>query len=158
MALALPLGQSIISYAIDKLFGRIDNNPNPRSRTKRKTRKPFARGSRDTTMSEEEDEEEISQASGGRSGYQSWVGGDMNGPVKKKDNQRETTFGGWDELDLRGGKSGDGATKRPPRKRGGLPREMKGKLTKKGRNNSTPLLIRLLIAVFPFLGSWTRIL
>ncbi|KAI3921272.1 hypothetical protein MKX01_001409 [Papaver californicum] len=155
MALALPLGQSILSYAIDKLFGRINNNPKPRSKAKRK---PFTRRSRDATMSDEEDETEMSQTSGGRSGYQSWVGADMNGPVKQNDNQRETTFGGWDELDLRGRKSGDGATKRSPRNRGGLPREMKGKLTKKGRNKGTPLLIRLLIAVFPFLGSWTRIL
>ncbi|RZC56607.1 hypothetical protein C5167_015463 [Papaver somniferum] len=150
MPLALPLGQSILSYAIDKLFGRINKNRKPRSGTKTK---PFARGSRDTMMSEEEDETEMSQTSGGRSGYQSWVGADKNGPVKQKDNQRETTFGGWDELDL-GRKSGDGATKRSPKKRGGLSREMKGKLTKKGRNKSTPLLIRLVIAVFPFLGSW----
>ncbi|KAI3843078.1 hypothetical protein MKX03_018333 [Papaver bracteatum] len=152
MALALPLGQSILSYAIDKLFGRINRNPKPRSGTKTKPR-----GSRDAMMSEEEDETEMSQTSGGRSGYQSWVGADKNGPAKQKDNQRETTFGGWDELDLRGRKSGDGATKRSPQKRG-LSREMKGKLTKKGRNKSTPLLIRLVIAVFPFLGSWMRIL
>ncbi|OVA02279.1 hypothetical protein BVC80_9099g75 [Macleaya cordata] len=154
MALALPLGQSALSFAIDKLFGRINNNPKPRSRTKKR---PFARANRNATMNEEEEEDdEISQTSRGRSGYQSWVGAD-SGSVGKKDNQPETTFGGWDELDLRG-KFANGAKKRTPRKTGGLPRaEMKEKLSKRGRNRNTPLLIRLLIAVFPFLGSWTKL-
>ncbi|CAN6725871.1 unnamed protein product [Malus baccata var. baccata] len=32
----------------------------------------------------------------------------------------------------------------------------KGKLSRRERNSDTPLLLRLLIAVFPFLGTWTK--
>ncbi|XP_078440707.1 uncharacterized protein LOC144710740 [Wolffia australiana] len=52
-------------------------------------------------------------------------------------------YGGWDELDPR-----------PPPP----PPPTPGKLSKRGRGREAPLLLRLIMAVFPFLGSWTRFL
>ncbi|XP_010264803.1 PREDICTED: uncharacterized protein LOC104602720 [Nelumbo nucifera] len=154
MALALPLGQSAISLAIDKLWGGTRDSPKRRSKTKKN---PFARTPRDAQMSEEEKQEEIGGTGNGRYRYQSWVAANYG---SDKGGQYESGFGGWDELDRRG-KPDKEPTKMPLGTGGGISRpqvEKKGKLSRKGRNKSTPLLLRLLIAVFPFLGSWTKLL
>ncbi|XP_010263967.1 PREDICTED: uncharacterized protein LOC104602101 [Nelumbo nucifera] len=156
MALVLPLGQSAISLAIDKFWGRRRESPIPRSRTKKK---PFARAPGDVRMNaEEKQEDKVGEAGNGRCGYQSWVTAN-DGSVKKR-GQYRYSFGGWDELD-RQGKPEMGPIRMPSRMTGGSPRpqvERKGKLSRRVRNKDTPLLIRLLIAFFPFLGSWTKIL
>ncbi|XP_077249512.1 uncharacterized protein LOC143889214 [Tasmannia lanceolata] len=150
MALALPLGQSALSLAFDKLWGKARGGPKPKAKTRRK---PFARASSDIEW--EMGEEEENSESKGMPGYQSWVATD-NGVVEKGEkgvDQRRPSFGGWDELDRRGA-AAKGPTRRAPRTVGG---QKKGKLTRRGRNRDVPLLLRLLIAVFPFLGSWTKI-
>ncbi|KAK9087756.1 hypothetical protein Syun_030150 [Stephania yunnanensis] len=152
MALALPLGQSIFSFALDKLFGTTRDRPKRNARAKRR---PFARTTSNVEESEEE-QREGSATSEQRQGYQSWVGTD-NGAAKG--DKQERSFGGWDELDGQR-MSGKGPMKRPTRTAGappGLGME-KGKFSRRGRHRDTPLLLRLLIAVFPFLGSWTKLL
>ncbi|KAF9610687.1 hypothetical protein IFM89_023943 [Coptis chinensis] len=154
MALALPLGQAAVSFAIDKVFGRTRGRPKPRPRTKRN---PFSRAASSVEINEEE-LDESSGISEGRQGYQSWVTTD-NGSVKQRGDQRKPSFGGWDELDMRK-RVAKGFTKRHSQKVGGPPRSGvdKGKMSRKGRHREAPLLLRLLVAVFPFLGSWARLL
>ncbi|KAL5726920.1 hypothetical protein ACHQM5_000163 [Ranunculus cassubicifolius] len=135
MAIALPLGQSLVSYASDKVFGRTQDRPKRRPRSKRKTlcqtfqycKKP----------------------------YQLWVGTE-NGSVQQNMDPQKPSFGGWDELDNANTK------KRQKRQtKGGAPLRQgmeKVKIRRRGRQRDTPLFLRLLISVFPFLGSWTILL
>ncbi|PIA40102.1 hypothetical protein AQUCO_02500076v1 [Aquilegia coerulea] len=156
MALALPLGQSALSFAIDKVFGRIQDRPKSRPRPKTK-RKPFARAASNVEVNEEEFDES-SGISEGKPGYQSWVATD-DGPFKQNVDQHKPSFGGWDELDRRQ-RSDKGTTRRRRQTVGGTPRQgvEKAKMSRRGRRREAPLLLRLLISVFPFLGSWTRLL
>lgn len=145
MALALPLGQTALSLAIDKVWGRTSNRPKPRSQTKKK---PFSQAARNTRMNEEKRGENKENCKG-RETYKSWVGA-PDGSVKGS--KTAPSFGGWDELDKEGV-----ANKTPRRVPDGPPRQQKkSKLSR--RNRETPLLLRLLIAVFPFLGSWAKLL
>lgn len=66
--------------------------------------------------------------------------GDMNG------------FGGWDELE---GKQFTGKSS-PVSERPRRPQMDIGKYSRKASRDDVPLLLRLLIAMFPFLGSWTK--
>lgn len=152
MALAFPLGQSALSLAVDKLWGTTRDAPR---RTSKARKKPFARAA-----STGEKEDNASYSSGkGRSGFQSWAE-TVDDVVENDVNPSEPRFGGWDALDRRGGAS-NGPASQPSQTKDRPLRpqpEKKGKLTRGGRYTGMPLFIRLLIAVFPFLGSWTRIL
>ncbi|RWR96034.1 hypothetical protein CKAN_02539900 [Cinnamomum micranthum f. kanehirae] len=149
MALALPLGQTAISLAVDKLWGTTRDAPR---RTSKARKKPFARAAspagREDSMSYSDGKE--------RSGFQSWVE-TVDEVVEKDANPHGLRFGGWDALDRRG-ESSNGSASQTKGKSPRLQPEKKGKLTRGGRYTGVPLFIRLLIAVFPFLGSWTRIL
>ena len=146
MALALPLGQTAISLAIDRVWGRTSNRPKSRYQTKKK---PFSRAARNTRMNEEKRGE--NKNCEGRETYKSWVGGAPDGSVKNS--KTAPSFGGWDELEKEGA-----ANKIPRRAPDEQPRQQKkGKLSRR-RNREKPLLLRLLIAVFPFLGSWAKLL
>ncbi|THG21625.1 hypothetical protein TEA_007693 [Camellia sinensis var. sinensis] len=143
MALALPIGQSTLTLAFKKLKGITQNNPKRKTKTKKSQRA--------NTVSDVELEEEDEEESGGTRkvarGYQSWLSRDD-----------ASTFGGWDELDRL--KEFDmGSSRRSARTgRSGRTRTEKGKFSGRVRKSDMPLLLRLLIAVFPFLGSWTRML
>lgn len=141
MALALPLGQSALALAFEKLWGR-DNKSKPK-RKSRVRKKPFASAS--TQQVKQEPEEETQRSRKRKTSYQSWV--DNNNSVY----QNEASFGGWDDLDGFGPstRSSNGSERMP---------EEKGKLSKRVRKNDKPLLVRLLIALFPFLGTWTKML
>uniref|UniRef100_A0A5B7BQ76 Uncharacterized protein n=1 Tax=Davidia involucrata TaxID=16924 RepID=A0A5B7BQ76_DAVIN len=152
MALALPLGQSALSLAIEKLWGRTQSNPKRKAKTKKK---PRTRTAGNVELEQEEEERQGTQKR--KMGYQSWVA--ANDISADKNNQDEPGFGGWDELDRRrefdnrfGNRSARAAAKsrRTPLE--------KGKLSKRVGRGEMPLLLRLLIAVFPFLGSWTKML
>lgn len=142
MALALPLGQSALSLAFEKLWGRTQSRPKRKSR---KRRKPSATTEANAKMGEKEKYDEDQETSNEKMGYQSWVVGN-DGSVDNG-GQDATSLGGWDDLERM---KSDGRQSR--RK----PREKMGKLSRRERNSDTPLLLRLLIAVFPFLGSWTK--
>ncbi|KAM6544812.1 hypothetical protein CsatB_025548 [Cannabis sativa] len=148
MALALPLGQSALAFAFDKLWGKSQSKPKRRRTRVRKRR--AASSTVTDTETEEEYDEDRQEPGRQKTGYQSWVVGDEE-PVEKG-GQSGTSFGGWDDLE-KAKSSGKSS-----RMRGGSRRTSgdKGKLGRRERKSDTPLLLRLLIAFFPFLGSWTK--
>jgi len=147
MALVLPLGQSALSLAFEKLWGRTQSRPKRKSRMRRK---PSA-STVSSVETEAEEQDESQETRKGKVGYQSWVAGN-DGPVSNG-GQDAPNFGGWDDLDR------SGFAQKAYRMTGGSRQTTeKGKLSRRERKNGTPLLLRLLIAVFPFLGSWTKML
>ncbi|GLU08262.1 hypothetical protein SLE2022_251850 [Rubroshorea leprosula] len=148
MALAFPVGQSIFSLAFEKLSGGTKKKQKRRARKRRKTSS--------NTVKNNQMEREVQvddQDSRDGKGYQSRMATD-NGSVNKGD-QYAPNFGGWDDL------TGTESVKRPYQvksgKRKATKSKGKGKLSMEGRRSDAPLLLRLLIAVFPFLGSWTKL-
>jgi hypothetical protein len=130
MALALPLGQSAISILLENIWGKKEGEIR---RPRRKSRRPFARRDGGVFNRREEREQNNNY---NRRDYRSWVSnGDAYGGSQR------SGLGGWDELDenyVRG--------------------EPVRKLSKKKKYKEAPLFMRLLVAVFPFLGSWFKIL
>ncbi|KAA8527835.1 hypothetical protein F0562_035296 [Nyssa sinensis] len=152
MALAVPIGQSAFSLAIEKLLGRKQKNAKRKAKTKKK---PRARSAGNVELEQEEEERQGTKKR--KMGYQSWVAG--NDISADNSNQDEPGFRGWDELDRRREfDNGSGSmSARAAGKSQRTPSE-KGKLNKRVGKGEMPLLLRLLIAVFPFLGSWTKML
>ncbi|KAM0963396.1 hypothetical protein FF1_022514 [Malus domestica] len=143
MALALPLVQSAFSLLYEKLWGGTQSRPKRKSRTRRR-RKPFASTVGNARTKEKEKYDEEQETSDKRMGYQSWVvGNDASADSSGRD---ASSLGGWDDLERM-----ESARRQSQRKPMG-----KGKLSRRERNSDTPLLLRLLIAVFPFLGTWTK--
>jgi hypothetical protein len=130
MALALPLGQSAISILLENIWGKKEGEIR---RPRRKSRRPFARRDGGVFNRREEREQNNNY---NRRDYRSWVSnGDAYGGSQR------SGLGGWDELDenyVRG--------------------EPVRKLSKRKKYKEAPLFMRLLVAVFPFLGSWFKIL
>lgn len=152
MALAVPLGQSMLSLALDKVWGRTGARRKSRSRTQNK-RRPYAKAASDIKTRQGK---KGNEATRGKESYQSWVAAD--GGLYEKDGRSGPRFGGWDELDreARNQKSARGGWSRM---RSESPKQQKKtKLSRMGRTKERPLFLRLLIAVFPFLGLWTRLL
>ncbi|KAJ8752206.1 hypothetical protein K2173_003814 [Erythroxylum novogranatense] len=146
MALAVPLGQTALSLVVDKVWGSTMSSPKPRRRTK--VRK------RPVTAKRNERKGEETKGGSRRGSYQSWVGTDHDSFTKGS--KEKTRFGGWDELDKMNGKVPKGT---PVRDEDGLQRKQKFQNRNKLSSvRDTPLLLRLLIAAFPFLASWTRFL
>lgn len=148
MALAIPLGQSALSLAFDKLWGKTQSKTKRRSRMRRK---PAASTASSVEMGAEE-QGESQETRKGKVGYQSWIVG--NDGSASNGGGDAPKFGGWDDLDRsrsawRASQKTGGSRKTPTDN---------GKLSRKVRKSDTPLLLRLLIAVFPFLGSWTKML
>ncbi|WRX20711.1 hypothetical protein QQP08_013198 [Theobroma cacao] len=149
MALALPLGQSAITLAFQKLFGRSQSKQKRKTRVRKRTKNTSPRTVKNVKM--EEEVQEGQQSRKGMKGYQSWVVSD-DGSVNEG-GQDAPSFGGWDELD------GMGSTRMSSTKASSSKKTTneKGKLSMKRTNSDAPLLLRLLFAVFPFLGSWTKL-
>lgn len=144
MALAVPLGQTVISLAFDKLWGWTIDGPKTKGRAKTR-KKPFSRATNEaqTTMGK--------QKKGPSSSYQSWVSRDGS---NRRGNSKGQRFGGWDDLDrtTRAYRTSGG------KEEGSEQKSNTGKLSRVGRVRERPLLFRLLVAAFPFLASWTRFL
>ena len=71
MALALPLGQSAITLAFEKLFGRSQSKRKRKARARKKTKNTFRSTGRNVKMEEEVQEGQKSRK--GTKDYQSWV-------------------------------------------------------------------------------------
>jgi hypothetical protein len=144
MALAFPLGQSALALAFEKLWGRTESKPKRKYRTKRKRRNV------NDSRIEEEPEENLNTNTR-KAGMQSWVvendGSDASG------SRNAPSFGGWDDLERP-----RRATRSQARKGSQRGPMEGGRLSRRERKNDTPLLVRLLIAIFPFLGTWTKML
>ncbi|RAL43690.1 unnamed protein product [Cuscuta campestris] len=134
MALALPLAQSAFSLLLDTFSGGTSSydrrRPKPPTRTKKQ--QPYA-----TT--------DVRRRGGGE---------------EKAENENEATtkqsFGGWDELDDYHPRVANEA----PEKMSRVRNQDEGKLGRRrgNRKNETSLLLRLLMAIFPPLGSWRKLL
>ncbi|KVI08207.1 uncharacterized protein LOC112529209 [Cynara cardunculus var. scolymus] len=151
MALAIPLGQSVLSLVFQTVWGRPKNrtkSQGKKSKSKRRPPQPPPPQSAATSV-DIDDEQEDKYMRGERkraaTGYQTWVAGDGG----SSSNGSSSSFGGWEELDRRGGSKSNTDRRR---------KTSKSTLSRRERRSQTPLLLRLLIAVFPFLGSWTRLL
>ncbi|KAJ6744285.1 hypothetical protein OIU79_030574 [Salix purpurea] len=150
MALAVPLGQTALSLVLDKVWGTTSTNRKRRSRTKTR-KKPSARASSKTKKTEPKAGEYKTNEQKGS--YQSWVAA-TDGGSTKKNTSRAPGFGGWDDLD----KTSYKAAGRRSQKGDERPKQNEGKLSRRRRVRDRPLLLRLLIAVFPFLDSWSKFL
>ncbi|XP_047256370.1 uncharacterized protein LOC107850311 isoform X3 [Capsicum annuum] len=149
MALVLPLAQSALSLAMDTIWGWSDEVP--RSKSKKKKR-PYARAASNPGI-------RMGKGQNTRNGkgvtdYQSWAASNC---ASDRNNSGSTlNCGGWDELDNHGM---EGQHIMPLNQRRAEPRQWTdGKLSKRIGRRETLLLLRLLIAVFPFFGSWTKLL
>lgn len=169
MALVLPLGQTALSLAMDKLWAGPSSSPDPRPRSRprgqpkhRPERDPFASfagGPRKTRRGAGRPSTGTRTMNGS---YQS-SGAANNSSSAKKSGKSGSKFGGWDELDeLSNTVPKEGQNQKAEgqnQKAEGLETEhtttVKLSTTRKGER---PFFLRLLIAVFPFLGSWTRFL
>lgn len=149
MALAIPFGQSALTLAFEKLWGRSERKPKRKYRMRRK------RSSVHNVRVEEDGEqepEETQKTNKGKSGMQSWVV-ENNGSVNRSSGETPR-FGGWDDLER-----SRPTTRSSQATKGSEKMAMEnGKLSRRERKSNTPLLLRLLIAVFPFLGTWTKML
>ncbi|WCJ24158.1 hypothetical protein M5689_006139 [Euphorbia peplus] len=150
---SLSLGQSILSFAFQKLTGTTRSKPRPRPRARKRRKQPFVTypGNVGRVDKEEGNQENVE----GNGVPRSWVVND-DGSVKNE-KTGATSFGGWDEMD-----GMESMRRRIPRQaapNGKKPSMgMGGKLGKRREESDAPLLLRLLIAVFPFLASWTNML
>ncbi|KAL5851669.1 hypothetical protein ACOSQ3_006787 [Xanthoceras sorbifolium] len=143
MALALSLGLSALSLAFSKLQEKTQRRPKSKTRMRRKTSYSNA-----TSVEMNEEEQEESQETGNKKMSEFWVGSD-NGSVRKG-SEDAPSVGGWDDLD------GAGSMRRKSRVTGGSQRRRKEKLSGSGRNSEMPLLLRLLVSVFPFITSFAE--
>ncbi|CAN0904986.1 hypothetical protein LINGRAHAP2_LOCUS23407 [Linum grandiflorum] len=183
MALAIPLGQSAVTFAISRLLGKkkkTKKKKNKQAKVKRRvvnrktpSASPWKGRSRSINEIIEQVEEEgrrrkAEEGASGKVRYESWV--DSNG---KPSSPSSKSFGGWEELDgfrfTEQKPNPASATKesqaspqqqqlQPARKRvTSVDRKPSNLSLEESSESETPLVLRLLIAVFPFLASWTKI-
>ncbi|GAB4851393.1 hypothetical protein Ancab_030796 [Ancistrocladus abbreviatus] len=152
MALVLPLGLSLLSFAIAKLWGWTRGTiPKPRAKTKRR---PPSIDAEESITEEEEQENWVMRKR--KKGYQPGVPGSDDSSANES---TALSFGGWDELV----EDREFETKRASKSAQTMGSRMetlleKEKLKRRLEGRDLPLLLRLLVAVFPFLGSWTNFL
>ncbi|KAK2988620.1 hypothetical protein RJ640_026435 [Escallonia rubra] len=144
MALALPLAQSALSVVTDRLWGRSTDIPRSKPRTQRR---PSARTASNSRMSKgkEQNTPTDKRMKNQQSSAAATEAADNMGERSTRD------FGGWDELVKKG------MAEKVPRMESEPRQAKKGKLSRRVRSRDKPLLLRLLIAVFPILGSWTKL-
>lgn len=156
MAFSLPFGLSLVILAFQKLQEWLVGGPKPQNRRKRRSK--FGRRM-DAIMEEEDDQDEIQQVKRNKKREnQSWVF-QTNGSFNKSDSGSRVnvnSFGGWDDLI---GEEETQRTRRPSRETDRLETMLKKeRLSRSMKERDLPMLLRLLIAVFPFLASWTSFL
>ncbi|OIT01030.1 PREDICTED: uncharacterized protein LOC109229399 [Nicotiana attenuata] len=147
MALAIPLGQSTFSFAIQKMLDATQNKPRRKSRTKKRQR---ASASNKTNFGRRGGSPRTRKR---KPGYQTWAS--TNGVSANKDEPEVSRCGGWDELDQVSESISTGAFESSAQSSVGtskIPVE-KGNLSKPEAKSDTPLLLRLLIAISPFSAS-----
>ncbi|GFP95738.1 hypothetical protein PHJA_001718000 [Phtheirospermum japonicum] len=140
MTVALPLAQSAFSLAADTLWGTSDETLRPKSKKSKK--RPFT----SRTRAKKEKETRF-QTRNGAENYKSWV--DANNASDKNGRTSRQNFGGWDELDKE--------PRATPIEQADEPRARERVKISRRKKDDTPLLTRLLIAMFPFLGFWTKL-
>ncbi|XP_010413897.1 PREDICTED: uncharacterized protein LOC104700125 [Camelina sativa] len=134
VSLAVAIGPSLLFYAFQKLIGW-----DKRRRT-----------SMANQFGTEEEDEEIVEKRRSRVQYNpSMVRNNVNGrEVNRSSAEMASNFGGWDELDGRSTVPEQSTTSKPKRKR----------VRRRRENAAQPLLLRLLVSLFPFLSTYTNML
>ncbi|XP_010524955.1 PREDICTED: uncharacterized protein LOC104802849 [Tarenaya hassleriana] len=145
MALAAPLVQSILSLVIEKAWSRPSIRPMRRTRRRIVPRSATVSYGRSSNTRQEE-----SVAGVNPGGYKSWVVGDAD------PRGTDSRYGGWDDLDTQ--KEIRYASENPSSENGRTKQQYKRKVSRPLRIKEKPLLLRMLIAFFPFFGSWTKLL
>ncbi|XP_051140163.1 uncharacterized protein LOC127257742 [Andrographis paniculata] len=147
MALALPLAQSAFSLATETFFGRPEKSLRPKSKRKKK---PFAGASSRARVRREKQmyNEKVKEAGN----YKSWV--DANNLSDQNAKGDLQNFGGWDELDSHA--RVEKKVRNPNGAGAGARTEFKKSKRAEG-DADTPLLMRLLAAIFPYLRFWTKL-
>lgn len=148
MALALPLAQSAFSLAADTLWGRADETPRPKAKKSRK--RPTTRTPGRTRVRKEKETRSQMRKEAGT--YKSWFEG--NNISAKKDSRNRSNFGGWDELDNPVRENKDPRVVPIKQEEETRAQEML-KISRRTKGD-TPLFMRLLVAMFPFMGFWTK--
>ncbi|CAH2055124.1 unnamed protein product, partial [Thlaspi arvense] len=136
MALAVPLVQSVLSLAFSKVLSRPNIRPMERSRRDSFSRTRKAR------------QEENMGGGVDKGGYKSWMVGDTDS------DSTGSSYGGWDDLDKRREFRNENPSNEDVRPR----QQFKRQSSRRWRVKEKPLLLRMLIAAFPFLSSWTKLL
>lgn len=155
MALALSLGQSTLSFALQRFQNRGKNKRKQKSKAKKRSSRFYS--SRDAGL---EESPEFASSRGARKeqkGYQSWVSKDEF--TFSSNDRPADNLGGWDELDTGmdyNVRSSRTASKKSSGSRG-TSAAQKGENRRLSESDG-PLLLRLLISIFPFLSSWTKML
>ncbi|CAI9787169.1 unnamed protein product [Fraxinus pennsylvanica] len=148
MALALPLAQSALSLAANTLWGRSRDTSRPKSKGKKWT---YTGATSNNRVGKEKRKHPHTKRKEAWD-HRSWASA-SNASAKSGKSDRQN-FGGWDELDEQTGVHKVSNT--APIVKANEPR-MQDKVNMSRRTKGgTPLLVRLLISVFPFLGSWTK--
>ncbi|CAO2822006.1 unnamed protein product [Amaranthus hypochondriacus] len=163
LASGIPFGLSVIIFAFQKVSEWLEGSPRPRN----KRRKRSKVGRKEDVFMEEEDDQEEERRQSRRNKkrlYQSWVA-QNNGSFYNNDSKSRvssTSYGGWDDLITENDAQ---LPQTPPRVTERLQRiveteeeEVKSKLSESVEERNLPLLLKLLVAVFPFLATWTDIL
>ncbi|KAF8015912.1 hypothetical protein BT93_H1454 [Corymbia citriodora subsp. variegata] len=146
ITLALPFGQSVLALAIKKLWPGKKNKSKAKARGRRRKRYSY----RVNNMRTKEERDRRRWNRKDKIEYELWEAeGDFSVPEYKGDTNG---FGGWDELE---GKQFTGKSS-PVSERPQRPQMDIGKYSRKASRDDVPLLLRLLIAMFPFLGFWTK--
>ncbi|KAL0302980.1 UNVERIFIED_CONTAM: hypothetical protein Sradi_6166100 [Sesamum radiatum] len=148
MALALPLAQSALSLAAEALLGRANEPPRPRPKSKKR---PFVGATNRTRVRKEK---EFQTQKGKEAGnYKSWV--DANNVSTENEKCKQQRFNGWDELDNQ--QRMDKEPRVGSAKNANKPRAQEAVKISRRTKGDTPLFMRLLIAMFPYLGFWTKL-
>lgn len=186
MTLALSLGQSAVTLAFEKLSGRSQSKQKAKVRVRKKTRNRFRRTVRNVKMEEEVLERKksrkrtndyqswvvsndisVNEGDQGATSFGGWDELDGIGPTRMssamESGSKRTTMekGNFSKKDSKSEElDGLGPMRMPSTMESGSKRtttKEKGNLCMKESKSNEPLLLRLLIAVFPFLGSWTKL-
>ncbi|KAL8529418.1 hypothetical protein ACS0TY_006739 [Phlomoides rotata] len=151
MTLALPLAQSALSLATETLWERADETPRPRKSKRPSKKRPFAGAQRRTRVGKEEEIRSQTRKEAGN--YKSWLEGNNASSKKKEMNGQD--FGGWDELDRQ--VRADKEPRTTSVKQGDEPRKEERLKISRSPKGDSQLFMRFLIAMFPFLGFWTKL-
>ncbi|XP_010463909.1 PREDICTED: uncharacterized protein LOC104744538 [Camelina sativa] len=145
MALAVPLVQSVLSLVVSKVWSRSSIRPMRRSR-----RDTFSRsGSVGSSRTRKSKQGENMRGGVDKGGYKSWMVGDAD-----SNSMGSAGYGGWDDLDTLREIRDDYSANENVRPK----QQFERNASRRWRVKEKPLLLRMLIAAFPFLSSWTRLL
>eukprot|EP00252_Welwitschia_mirabilis_P007618 TRINITY_DN1916_c0_g1_i1.p1 TRINITY_DN1916_c0_g1~~TRINITY_DN1916_c0_g1_i1.p1 ORF type:complete len:318 (+),score=77.82 TRINITY_DN1916_c0_g1_i1:109-1062(+) len=163
MALLIPFAQSMLvtlfQQMVRGLFNAFETNTEePLQKPKKSSyRKRTGVKTRYSEASADDYNEEFKSSGNYKNGKMPNLSNDMSSVGEqtiswayseeaRKDTTSGIKLGGWEDLE----------NDTPLKQRSSKRKKMGGKLSNKIRRKETPLLLRLLIALFPFLGFWER--